>query len=470
MNIFSKIILLFVLVFVFAIAGFQNQALMSEDLTPEQRREAREVLKQELKRLEQKIAQYDKDIAKTEKEKKTLQGEIRALRNRISRLDLQIRQGNIMIEGIESQIGDTEDSIIRTSLEIKNSKQGLANILQVIHKKNQKSLIEILFLEAKLSDFFSHLVALETLNLENQEILSHIINLEKYLENQKHALNTEKQELEGVVAIRILQKQEGASAKRGQERLLRMTKTEHQRYLRAKEEKAKKAAEIRARIIELVGIPDAAQLSFGELLSLAKLVEGQTGIRPAFLLAIITQESALGRNVGQCSLSTEGIKTGEGVCIRTGKRAIRTMNPRRDVPHFLNITRELGIDTFRTPVSCVMWRRERPVGWGGAMGPAQFIPSTWVNRRHILEPFVQGTPNPWNVNHAFLASALYLRDLGGQTNERRAALQYFAGENWANPRFAFYGDQVVRRINCLQTFIDHQTITSFCEQLIFIPK
>ncbi|GAH47901.1 unnamed protein product, partial [marine sediment metagenome] len=57
------------------------------------------------------------------------------------------------------------------------------------------------------------------------------------------------------------------------------------------------AAEIRARIFELIGVPKAP--TFGEALDIAKYVEGITGARPAFLLAILQQESAIGKNVGQ---------------------------------------------------------------------------------------------------------------------------------------------------------------------------
>ena len=266
----------------------------------------------------------------------------------------------------------------------------------------------------------------------------------------------------------LLQKQEQAEARKKQEDFLKMTVAEHQEYLRKKANVERAAAEIRARLFELIDIPEAP--TFGEALELAEWVEQKIGIRPAFLLAIITQESALGRNVGRCHLVN--FETGESVHINTGARMRRGMAPgpphhstRNDVAHFLNITRELGRNPNQTLISCPM-----AVGWGGAMGPAQFIPSTWMSRRPRLEPFVQGTPDPWNIRHAFLASALYLRDLGGLNNERTAALRYFAGGNWANPANAFYGNQVVQRINCLQTFIDHGTMTAVCERMIFIPR
>lgn len=451
----SKIILLSVLVLVLVLPNFQGMAM-----TPAQRLQERQKLETELKELERQIVQYDRDIRKTEQEKRTLRNQISVLRNRIGQLDAQIRQGNIVIRKLDTEIRETELSIEETLLEIKDSREQLATILRTINKEDQRPIIEIFLVEETLSDFFNNLTALETLNNENKKILERLEVLNFRLTGQKTVAEDRKQRTENIVRVQALQREEEAEARKERERLMRMTEAEHQQYLRKKREAEKRTAEIRARLLVLVDIPDAP--TFAQALELAQWVEQKTGIRPAFLLAIITQESALGRNVGRCHLVN--FETGESVHIRTGERKARGMNPRRDVPHFLNITRELGRDPRQTLISCPM-----AFGWGGAMGPAQFIPSTWVNRRHRLEPLIQGTPDPWNIRHSFLASALYLRDLGGRNNERTAALRYFAGGNWADPRNAFYGDQVVRRINCVQTFIDEGTMTAACERLI-LPR
>ena len=42
------------------------------------------------------------------------------------------------------------------------------------------------------------------------------------------------------------------------------------------------------------------------------------------------------------------------------------------------------------------------------------------------------TPNPWDPGDAFMASAIYLSELGADSRdgERTAAAKYFAGGNW----------------------------------------
>jgi membrane-bound lytic murein transglycosylase B len=463
-----KIIFVFILISVFILSSFQGLTTNTSNIFVQAGEQ--QVLEAELEKLLKQITQYEQNIEKTEKEKQTLRNQISILRNRIGKLDAQVRQGNIVIRDLNIQIKNTELSIKETSLKIEDSRERLAAILRAINREYQYSFTEVFLAGETLSDFFNNLTALETLNIENKRILGEIESLKVFLGEQKELAQDEKEAVGNIVAIQLLQREEGDRIKREQERLHRMTEAEYQQYLKEKADAEKRVTEIRARIIELVGIPDAAQFSFGELLDIAKVVERQTGIRPAFLLAIITQESSLGRNVGQCHIADK--VSGASVHIRRGTRfanglAVPPRSKRNDLAKFLKLTNELGLDPLKTPISC-------PIvgipGFGGAMGPAQFIPTTWAERRHILEPFVDGVPNPWNVNHAFLASALYLRDLGGRTNERRAALRYFAGGNWANPRFAFYGDQVVRRINCMQTFIDHGTITPACERMIFIPR
>jgi len=401
--------------------------------------EERQQLEEELKKIESELLKIEGDITKTEAEKKTLNNQISLLKSQISKLNLQIQQGNVMIKDLTLQVTDTENSIIQTSLKIEDSGQKLANILRTINEEEQKSLIEILLSEKNLSGFFDNLVALETLNLKNRELLEDIKNLKSSLEGQKQSLDEEKTDLEKVVTIQTLQRKESESVKKDQEYFLKLTETEYQKYLKEKEETQKRAAEIRARIFELIGIPEAP--TFGEAYELAKEVERITGVRPAFLLAVLTQESNIGKNVGQCYLRDP--KTGDGVMVYNGKPVSKVMKPSRDVEPFLQITNELGRDPYNTPVSCPI---PSVGGYGGAMGPAQFIPSTWMIYRDKVKQITGQTPNPWDIKDSFLAAALYLADYGAAKTtydaEWKAAMIYFSGTT--NTKYRFYGDSVMK--------------------------
>jgi membrane-bound lytic murein transglycosylase B len=127
------------------------------------------------------------------------------------------------------------------------------------------------------------------------------------------------------------------------------------------------------------------------------------------------------------------------------------MKPSRDIEPYKRIVAELGLKPDSRPLSCPFGN-----GWGGAMGPAQFIPSTWAKyQSRIANAVGVETPNPWNPQHAFMASGVLLRDHGASSgryeDERRAALKYYAGSNWRDPSVQFYGDQVMQKAQAIQT-------------------
>jgi hypothetical protein len=127
-------------------------------------------------------------------------------------------------------------------------------------------------------------------------------------------------------------------------------------------------------------------------------------------------------------------------------------------PIFLAITKSLGLDPSQMPVSAKEW-----YGWGGAMGPAQFIPSTWAlyagytkasgytysaSADRIGALTGDTPPNPWVPQDAFMASALYLTDDGAAAQtpaaEFKAAMCYLAGcGNTGDKSLQFYGNAVL---------------------------
>jgi membrane-bound lytic murein transglycosylase B len=429
-----KIIVCFAL-----LLGFVLPALrwVSYEVLAQTPQEERQALEEELRKLEEQLSSIENDISKTEKEKKTLQNEIYLLRRKVQSLNIQIQQSNTMIQDVGLQIDDTKGSIEYTSLKMEESKDRLSAILREIYQEDKKSLIEIFLAEEELSNFFKDLMALQTLNKKSYELLVNIKKLKISLEGQKESLDEEKLDLEAIVKIRILQRQESSQLKVEQESYLKLTEDQYQEQLKEKQETEKKAGEIRARIFELIGVPKAP--TFGEAYEIAKYVSSITGVRPALVLAVLTQESNIGKNVGQCYL--KNAQTGGGIRITNNKVESRTMNPTRDVPYFLEICQKLGRDPFSTPVSCPM-----SIGWGGAMGPAQFIPDTWANPRYGYDAKVKEVTgkeaDPWDIRDAFLASGLYLRDLGASTDEFKAIMRYFSGYRWSKWE-EFYGRSVL---------------------------
>ncbi len=410
-------------------------AVFSLAQTPQEERQA---LEKELQDLEKQISQYENDITQTQQQKKTFQNQISVLKKKIQQLDLQIKQSNAMIKDISYQIVDTESSIDKTSLKIDETKSNLADILKVIYQEDQKSLVEVMVASAQISDFFSDVEALENLNTKSRDLLSTIRDLKVNLETQKDSLDSEKEDLQKVAQIQALQRATSLNTKSEQEKLLEQTKGKESEYQKLLSATQKRAAEIRARIFELIGVAKAP--TFEEAYNIAKYVSSVTGVRTAFLLAVLTQESNIGKNVGQCYVTN--FTTGAGTSLN-GSPKIRVMSP-KTVPAFVNLASSLGMTPEKTPVSCwiPLYSRGVPYGWGGAMGPAQFIISTWNLYTNKISQITGKTASPWNINDAFLGAGLLLRDNGALQNEFRAAMKYFSGGSWTRSE-EFYGNSVL---------------------------
>jgi membrane-bound lytic murein transglycosylase B len=243
--------------------------------------------------------------------------------------------------------------------------------------------------------------------------------------------------------VQQLAKQSLQSQQQDRQTLLTKTRGQEANYQKLIVANMKTAAQIRTELFQLAG--GGGQISLPTAIALAKKAGAATGVRPAFILGILKQETNLGANVGQCLLTNSPNK-GNGKGKNSGKPISRVMKPSRDVDPFMDLTSSLGLDWQQMPVSC-----PQSSGYGGAMGAAQFIPSTWSSYQNRISSLAghAGTPaNPWDNLDAFTAIALYMTDLGAGAQtysaERTAALHYFAGGNWSNPAFSFYGDSVVK--------------------------
>ena len=388
-------------------------------------------------------AEIAKDLTKTQQQKNTLQNQVSVLKKKVTSLEYQINQGTLMVKDLNLKINDTERSINSTTLDILDSQNQIASILRSVYEEDKKNSM-IILLEGNLSNFFNNIVYLESLNSKVSILLESTTDLKSYLENQKIKIDDERGKVKKTIQIQSLQKQENEQNKKQQEGYLKLTETQYQKQLKDKKEAEKNAASIKARIFDLIGVPKAP--TFGEALEIAKYVSSVTGVRPAFLLAVITQESSLGKNVGQCYLTN--FENGDGTNLQGSARK-RVMSP-KSIPNFISLTEGLSMDSKKTPVSCwipLYTSKGIPYGWGGAMGPAQFIASTWSSYTVKVSEIIDRTANPWNINDAFLASGLLLRDNGASSSEFNAAAKYYCGGNYGRYECRAYANSVLKYAN-----------------------
>jgi peptidoglycan hydrolase CwlO-like protein len=373
---------------------------------------------------------YQSDLSEVREKKGTLESELRYLRGKISGLSAQITQSNLVVGNLKLQLQDTESSIGLTERRINDYRIQLADVIQSVYEEERISILGIIFSGGSISSVFREIVALETLSTQVRDLLDGAEKLESYLADQHVSMEEEKVGIEREIVYQDYQRENLQSTRKTKDVLL--TKTEGQEDLyqeelaKVQKEAEEKVGELKNKLFNLF---DASrEITEYEAIEIAGWAADKTGIQPAFLLAIVEQESALGNNVGQCYLTN--LKTGDGVDVWGNKRPkIMKATPRSwennaNTNDFSAITEQLGLEWKDTPVSCPL-----SYGYGGAMGPAQFIPSTWMLYKRKVEQNLGGSlASPWVPEHAFLAAALYLVDLGADGTWRgqyNAAAKYY---------------------------------------------
>jgi membrane-bound lytic murein transglycosylase B len=415
-------------------------------MTPEtvEQREAR--LKAELAQVEEEQRKTEAVLTQARSESASLQRDVTILNANIKAAKLNIQAKNILIQQLGKDIADKEETISTLDGRIERGHQALAYMLRRTYEYDQTSLPETLLSGNTLAQAFTDVDAYQATSDALQRTFEDIRAVKNQTQTARDALDKRKNsEIDARISIeenkRIVEQNEKEKTS-----LLTMSRGAERNYETVLATKRARAAQIRAALFSL---RDTAAIPFDKALQFANKASASTGVRPAFLLAILTQESALGKNVGSCYLGNT--TTGAGVSVKTGNAVANVMKPGRDVEPFTTLMRELGRDPLKTLVSC-----PQSVGYGGAMGPAQFIPSTWALFRSRLERALgKSVPDPWEPQDAFVASATYLGDLGASsgsyTAERNAACRYYSGKPCA-PRSInmTYGTQVMQKAQTIQ--------------------
>jgi len=401
-------------------------------------------LEQELKDIQEQIDQYTLELSKTQTEKASLTAKIKQLQTKQQALGLQIKQTALKVTAISKQISSTESGIKNNNLKQLVVKKEISNVLVTMNAANQ-NLIFALLASDGLSSVYNQMQEYLNLTSDLNALLKQSRLLTGDLIKKQETLEVQKDESDNLLKISTIQKNTLAETLSEQNELLATTKGQESSYQSIINDKKKRAAEIRGRIYEL--FDTTKQIDFGQAVDIAKWASDLTGVRPALLLAILTQESNLGKNVGTCNRAGDPEEKSWKV----------VMKPTRDHEPFKKIIEELGMDIDTSPISCPMRDKNgKQIGWGGALGPAQFIPSTWMGyRSKLLALSGKATANPWDIRDAFLISAIKLKNDGANGTDDadwKAALKYFAGS--VNLKYRFYADNVMATAKKYQADID----------------
>lgn len=409
-------------------------------------------LEKELRALDQQILAQQRLVEGKQAERQSLERDIDILDTQINKAQLGIKARALAIAQLSDQIGEKEVVLQILDERQTRQKQSIADLLRKTESVDDYSLVELLLSNQNFSEFFADFEDYRTINDSLKDTLNVLEEIKLDTKEQKRSLEDKQQTEAELKAMQEAEKARIEEQEAEKEQILQVTKGQEAAYQAHLEAQQKTAAQLRQQLFELAG--GGGRIPFPEAVSMAKFASQKTGVSASLILAILEQESAYGSNIGSCSYSD----TVQGK---------QVMHPDRDAPVFLAMAEVLGFDPKTQQVSCPWIRSGTRVGWGGAMGASQFIPSTWAVYGGIVNTGSgwqyqessdaikrltgsSGPSSPFRNQDAFMATALLMRDNGavaGNYNaEWTAAVRYFAG--WAgasNPINHPYGDNVMAR-------------------------
>ncbi|KKP56542.1 MAG: peptidase M23 [Parcubacteria group bacterium GW2011_GWC1_34_10] len=411
--------------------------------------------KAELEATEKEIAEWENILNQTKTGTASLERDAALLNAKINEAKAFIRKRQIQINQLTADIGLKTKTIAELEEKMNRGKESLASILKSTNELDSFSLVEVMLSNKNLSQFFEDVDSYNSIKTSLETQFNEIRYLQAKTDEERSDLDKKRIAEADTKAKIEADKKKVEIDEAEKQRLININKNQEKTYEQVISEKEKKAAQIRA---ALFALRDTEGIAFGDALKYATLASQKTGVRPALILAILTQESDLGKNQGSCLVNN--LDTGDGAGKNTGTFFEQVMKAPRDTVPFKNITERLGKDWKMTPVSCPPGKvYVSGRGFGGGMGPSQFIPSTWELFKNKLGGVLGIKPdnvNPWNPEHAILATAVYMADLGassgGYTAERNAACRYYSGRACDNkaPANSFYGTQVLAKAENIQ--------------------
>lgn len=411
-----------------------------------------------LKKCEEEIAEQNALLQQKQKESVTIERDIAILDTKIIKTQTDIKAKDIKIRQLKSGIVDKQETISELN---KRSERILDSISGIVKKTNELddfSVVEALLSQESLSEFFADFDDFDVLESELQNNLVAIRQIKGETMTAQQILEEQQRKETALKIAQEEEKRKTETYKTENKKLLSVNRAKEAEYKKTIAEKEKIKNEIRNRIFRTVG---GTEMRFEEALQLIRPYEDVIGVESALVLAVLTQESAvdgvIGSNLGRCTYS------------QTAKNSAGTVMSNTQKPSFLAIMEEIGMDPETTPVSCPIYSDG---AYGGAMGPSQFMPTTWWNigtdtgyKKRIAKVLGIKAPSPFVNLDAFVGTALYLSDSRSSCSNKFttqfeiwscSAARYYAGGNYAKHMYSkySYGYKVAERAMQFQKDID----------------
>ena len=269
----------------------------------------------ELNQIEAQLADLLKKQAEQQKQSGTLKGDVNYLTSQINALKAKIKARSLVIAQLKVNIAEKVSTIASLSDKIDREHESLSQLLRNTNEFDEETLVHLILSDSSISNFYSDLESYVSIKQAVKTSIDLINGIKTETEIAKIDLEKKQNaEVDAKAELENTQKKV-AKSEADKKQLLAISKNKESEYQRLAVQKRAQATKIRSALFPLVGT--SQKIDFGTAFLYAQDVQKKLGVDPAFLLAVITQESNLGANVGQCYLTNPD--TGGGVGKNTGK-------------------------------------------------------------------------------------------------------------------------------------------------------
>lgn len=376
---------------------------------------------QEIAQLDEKIKELTGDLGEVTTKTKETESQVAALKKQLEKAQHELKKTQLTITSVADEQEITEEKITTGKERLAELKERLAGLLRVMYQHEQESLIRLFFSTFSLSEVLAERATIAELQ-ESAAIAVQEIKAEQDQLHQKgQELQEQEESLSQLQEVLNVQQNEVAAQEQVQRTVLNDQRVEQADIVQQLADAKQARAEIEKQVFALKS--SNIEVSLNNAFDMARFSSSKTGVDMALLLAVLKVESNLGNNVGS------------GVYPNDMQPASRSA--------FVRITDKLGLNRNTAPISR---RPSSGKGWGGAIGPAQFMPATWEGIEPRVEQLMGKSPvNPYDLPDAFMGTAIYLADRGANNpdREREALARYVAGPYWQYHVNGWYVERVM---------------------------
>lgn len=378
-------------------------------LTKLQENQARLKAKQdELSTLDSKIKDLSQKEATATNEAELAADQLAYVSEQLQTAELQYDQTLLNITVLNQDINDSEKEIADLKAATEQTKQRLRSSLRDLYQHEQASLLDVMLGSTTLSELMAERRAYH--EIQQRALLSVDELQQRQVAVTEHlaALDQQQEQLQQLKEVQAYQQADLDQQQDAKDEFLRLKQQQQAHYTRDVAETKQTRVEIEQQLFSLRGL--GVELALNDAFQAARFASSLTHIRPALLLGIVKVETNVGESIGSGHFPDD-------------------MHPAsRDA--FLQLTSQFKLNPATTPISR---RPSSYQGWGGAIGPGQFMPDTWLRLIPRLSQLIsKPIPDPFALPDVLVAIGLMMADRGAANPamEVEAVARYLAGPNW----------------------------------------